>query len=216
MNKKIVDVTSLENESPKGKLNKVVNNSTIDASNVEWLIATDAMEHLDETNLDIVSSKYDPKREPKVQEGLKALEGLEINGEKLNPLVLLLGKWWEHKPVRKEIKNLIDAEAIEKGYEPSYYLQEVLGKQIEVFAEFQTAIDRIKYAKTYFIPRGGIKTSLKTKQLRIDGDLFNVPIAKLNEIMTKYPDHKTNKKQGEALRKEVKEISTLVDTIEEL
>jgi hypothetical protein len=57
---------------------------------------------------------------------------------------------------------------------------------------------------------------LKTKQLRIDGDLFNVPIAKLNEIMAKYPDHKTNKKQGEALRKEVKEVSTLVDTIEEL
>ena len=56
MNKKNVDVTSLENESPKGKLNKVVNNSTIDASNVEWLIATDAMEHLDEANLDRFSN----------------------------------------------------------------------------------------------------------------------------------------------------------------
>ena len=216
MDKVTVDASALENEAPKGTINKNINPVVVNGANREWLEKEDAIKHLDKDNLSIVSSKYDENREPKVQEGLKALSELEIDGVKINPLIILMGKWWEHKPVRKEIKNLIDAEAIEKGYEPSYYLQEVLGKQIEVFAEFQTAIDRIKYAKTYFIPRGGIKTSLKTKQLRIDGDLFNVPIAKLNEIMAKYPDHKTNKKQGEALRKEVKEISTLVDTIEEL
>ena len=127
-----------------------------------------------------------------------------------------MGKWWEHKPVRKEIKNLIDAEAAEKGYEPSDYLQNILGAQIEKFAEFQTAIDRIKYAKTYFIPRSGIKSSLKVKQMRINGDLYNVPIVKLNELLLKYPKHAEDKKQGDKLRTEVKAISEMVTTIEEL
>ena len=167
MNKNQVDASALENEAPK-KINKNLNASKNQGSNVEWLKSENVMDHLIADNLEIVSSKYDEKREPKVQEGLKSLESLTIDGESINPLVILLAKWWEHKPVRKEIKNLIDQEAEAKGYEASDYLQNVLGAQIEKFAEFQTAIDRVKYAKTYFIPRGGIKSSLKTRQMKIN------------------------------------------------
>ena len=209
-----IDASALETAP---KINKNINDSKkVDSSNIEWLKTANVMDYLEEGNLQIVSSKFDSKREPKVQEGLTYLENLEINGVKINPLIILLAKWWEHKEVRKEIKNLIDAEAELKGYEPSDYLQNVLGAQIEIFAAFQTAIDRIKYAKTYFLPRNGVKTSIKTKQVRIEGQLYNVPIIAFNALLEKYPNHKDNAKAAKELRKETIAISTLVEAIEEL
>ena len=209
-----IDASALESAP---KINKNINEAKqVESSNIEWLKNSNAMDYLEEGNLQIVSSKFDPKREPKVQKGLESLENLEINGVKINPLVLLLAKWWEHKEVRKQIKTLIDEEAEAKGYESSDYLQNVLGAQIEIFSEFQTAIDRIKYAKTYFLPRAGIKTSIKTKQVRIEGQLYNVPIIAFNQLLEKYPNHKDNAKEAKALRKETIAISSLVEAIEEL
>lgn len=216
MSKKTIDASALENETPTGKINKNINSVTVDATNLEWLINEDVSKHLDKENLEIVSSKYDENREPKVQEGLKALAELEIDGMKINPLIILMGKWWEHKPVRKEIKNMIDAEAEAKGFEASDYLQNVLGAQIDKFAEFQTAIDRVKYAKTYFLPRGGVKSTIKMKQMRINGDLYNVPIVKLNGLLLEYPTHAEDKKVADKLRKAVQEVSELVTSIEDL
>lgn len=217
MSTKNIAADALENETPaKVKINKNINESKIDASNIEWLTNENVLDHIDKDDNTIVSSKYNEEREIKVQNGLKNLETLEIGGKKLNPLIILMAKWWEHKGVRKEIKALLDKEAEEKGYSSADYLQNVLGAEIDVFAENQTAIDRIKYAKTYFIPRGGIKSTLKTRQMTINGDLYNVPIAKLAEIQAKYPTYKTDPKVAKKMRLEVIEVSELNTSVEEL
>lgn len=211
-----IKTDALENETPKAKINKNLNQLKVDGSNIEWLEKENALDHLDETNLEIVSSKFKKDREIEVQKGLEILKNLEINGTKLNPLIILLGKFWEHKPIRKEVKALIDKEAEELGYDPVDYLQNVLGSQIEKFAEIQTAIDRIKYAKTYFIPRGTHKVTIKTTPMSIDGEIWNVPIVKLNEFKSLYPKYKTSKKDAEAMKAAIKEVSELNDGIESL
>ena len=69
-----IDASALETAP---KINKNINEAKkVDASNIEWLKTANAMDYLEEGNLQIVSSKFDSKREPKVQEGLSYLENL--------------------------------------------------------------------------------------------------------------------------------------------
>lgn len=141
------------------------------------------------------SSKYDEVREPKVQAGLKAIGKIQIDGVAINPLLVLLGKWWEVKPARAAIKKMIDDEAEAKGIDNNIYLQEILAKEIETISEIQTAVDRVRYAKTYFKPRGPIVPKVKMMQVKIDGTLYNVPQSQFAVLKETYKDKETLKAQ---------------------
>src|SRR5690606_12021596 len=99
------------------------------------------------------------------------------NGEVINPLMIEISRWWEVKPARNAIKKLIDEEASAKGIEPHLYMQETLAAEIEELSAIQTAIDRARYAKTYFKPRGEVRSKIKTRTMKIDNVLYNVPDA---------------------------------------
>ncbi|MCK9417533.1 hypothetical protein M0Q97_12905 [Candidatus Dojkabacteria bacterium] len=132
------------------------------------------------------SAKYDAEREPKVQEGLKIIR--KMLGEKINPLVLLFGKHWENKVARSEIKKMIDAEAESKSMPADHYLQVELRKNVDDLAKIQNSVDRLRYAITYFKPRAGLSNKVIMKQVTINGELYNVPMAQLADIKAKYPD----------------------------
>ncbi len=191
----------LENNetTPAKKLNK--NAKTIDApdyGNQEWLEKNNPVDFIaDETK----SSKFDAEREDKIQGGLPILAGIQIDGVSINPLLLLLAKWWEVKPARAAIKKLIDAEAETKGQDANHYLQNILGKEVDVFSDIQSVIDRVRYAKTYFKPRKGITTKVITKLMNIDGVIYVVPVAQLEEL-------KATIKDTAELKLKVIEIST--------
>jgi hypothetical protein len=160
-------------------------------SNREWLENNNPTFPEEQT-----SAKYDAEREPKVQNGLKIIKELGIE---INPLVLLLGKWWENKTARAEIKKMIDAEAQAKGVADDKYLQIDLRENVDKLSTIQNATDRLRYAITYFKPRGGLSNKTIFKQISISGELFNVPMDKLVEIKTQYPDPKDKTKMVEAI-----------------
>lgn len=175
-------------------------------SDVDWLTNNEPDEHFVEGE---TSSKYDTEREPKVQEGLKVIASLGGNFQ-INPLLILLAKWWEVKSARAAIKKMIDAEAEAKGFAPDVYMQVELAKQIDQLANFQSAIDRVKYAKTYFKPRGGLSTKVPTKQLSILGNTYNVPINELEKAKVEFAG------DMEGMRQYLIGVSTLVASVEEL
>lgn len=150
------------------------------------------------------SAKYDAEREPKVQNGLKVIQELGIE---INPLVLLLGKWWENKNARAEIKKMIDAEAEAKGIADDKYLQIDLRENVDKLSTIQNACDRLKYAITYFKPRGGLSNKTIFKQISISGELYNVPMDKLVEIKSQYPDPKDKAK----MIAEIIKVSTKIE-----
>lgn len=162
------NVNKVENQNPK-------------FSDRKWLEENEATFEDGQT-----SAKYDAEREPKVQAGLVIISNLV--GEKINPLVVLLGKWWENKVARAEIKKMIDAEAEAKGMPADHYLQVELRKSVDELAQTQNAVDRLRYAITYFKPRGGLSNKVIMKQVTINGELYNVPMAQLADIKAKYPD----------------------------
>lgn len=181
-----LDLTGLE-ESPKedeGLISKhVVNENTPKFDDIDWLQSNSPMDYINDTTK---SSKYDEERELKIQDGLKLLSTISVAGVSINPLLVLLGHWWEVKPARTAIKNMIDVEAEKKGYNNSVYMQNQLGKQVDIFTEFQTAIDRIRYAKTYYKPRKDIKSQIITKPLQIDGKIYLVPVIELEQAKIDY------------------------------
>lgn len=172
-------------------------------ANREFL-ETNKFEAIDE----LVSTKYDPEREPKVQAGLEIL--VELMGGKINPLILLLGKFWENKAARKAIKKLIDEEAASKNQPEDVYLQVVLRENVDKLAAVQSAVDRLRYAITYFKPRGGIGTKAIYKALRIDGIDYNVNLTILAEAKTKFGEDKA------AIKGYVVEHSTKIEIEEYL
>jgi hypothetical protein len=137
---------------------------------------------------ELTSTKYDVDREPKVQQGIEVLR--ELMGDKINPLVLLLGKFWENKAARKAIKKLIDDEAATKNQPEDVYLQVTLRENVDKLAAVQSAVDRMRYAITYFKPRGGIGNKAIFKPLRIDGVDYNVNLAVLAEAKEKFGEDK--------------------------
>ena len=210
MAKEKIDAGLLEEgTTSKKKINKNVNTTEVNYSDLKWLQSNNPLDYIEEGNKDIVSSKYDAEREPKVQAGLETIANFKLsNGETFNPLMVELSRWWEVKPARNAIKKLIDDEAEAKGIEPHIYMQEILNGEIEELSAIQTAIDRARYAKTYFKPRGEVRSKIKTKTMKIDGVLYNVPEAQFVELSGQISD----KKQ---LKKAILEIATPFE-IEEL
>ena len=189
------------------KLNKNLKKNAPQFDNQEWLEKQNPMDFITPDNS---SSKFDSAREIEVQKGLELLEKTPIEGTILNPLVILLGKYWECKPARASIKKMIDAEAEAKGIDSVTYLQVVLDKEIEKVSQVQNAIDRVRYAKTYFKPRVSA-TKIPTKLVQIDGATYVVPIAQLEQAKIDFVGDK------EKIKAAVLSFSTLQNNlIEEL
>jgi hypothetical protein len=163
----------------------VVDENTPQFTDREWLEAHSPLDYINET---VASSKYDKEREPKILDGLKVISTIQIAGQSINPLLLLLSSWWEVKPARTAIKKMIDDEAAAKGYAADVYMQVELAKEVDIIAEMQTGIDRIRYAKTYYKPRKPLSTKVVTKPLQIDGEIYDVPVAAFEEAKIKFKD----------------------------
>ncbi len=145
----------------------------------------------------VTSAKFDIVREPKVQNGLGIIE--EFMGESINPLILLLAKWWENKPARAEIKKMIDAEAAEKGIASDNYLQVDLRENVEKLSQIQNAIDRMKYSINYFKPRAGLSNKVISKQVNLRGEIYSVPMNKLVEIKEQFPNKESREEMIDAI-----------------
>lgn len=152
------------------------------------------------------SSKYKVEREAQIENGLAVIGNAFPN---TNPLILLLGKWWEVKTARAEVKKLIDKEAKKEGYDKNQYLQEILKEDVEKLADLSEAINRIKYAVNYFKPRTPQDYKIPMKQISIDGEIYEIAI-KLFETA------KNDKLSKAKLRNFVIENGNKIETIEEL
>jgi hypothetical protein len=132
-----------------------------------------------------VSSKFDSEKEDKVQ------ESIQFFTEKYpdtNPLLVLLGKWWENKPARKAIKKMIDAEAKSKNIDKDIYLQKIIADEIAEQAKMQSAIGRLSYAITFHKPRK--KDLTIYSQVSIDGELYKVGDNVLREAKQRFGEDK--------------------------
>lgn len=155
---------------------------------------------------ELTSAKCKLDREPKVQDGLTRIAEMDKD---FPELFKLLGLWWENKEARKNIKNMIDDEAVAKGYDPVSYMQNVLRGFAIKYDGLADAVDRLKYATTYFKPRGGVKDTYKL--VLIDGVQYNVNLRILAELKEKYAGESDNTK----LKEELKKVSEKIE-IEEL
>lgn len=155
---------------------------------------------------ELTSAKCKLDREPKVQDGLTRIAEMDKD---FPELFKLLGLWWENKEARKNIKNMIDDEAVAKGYDPVSYMQNVLRGFAIKYDGLADAVDRLKYATTYFKPRGGVKDTYKL--VLIDGVQYNVNLRILAELKEKYAGEPDNTK----LKEELKKVSEKIE-IEEL
>mgnify|MGYP006875582758 FL=1 len=152
---------------------------------------------MDYVSKEVSSSKFDEEREKAIQTGLPTVANLALDGVTINPLLIMLAKWWEVKPARSAIKKMIDDEAAAKGIDSAVYLQVNLAKEVDKISEMQNAIDRIRYAKTYFKPRKPLTDRIITKPINIDGVIYIVPVALFEQAKIDFAGDK------EALKKEV-------------
>jgi hypothetical protein len=174
-----------------------LDSNKIDFSNREYLEKNVAV-----ITTEFASSKFDAEREAKVQAGLLTIK--ELMGDKVNQLLLLLGKYWEIKPARSAIKKMIDAEAKSLNVNEDYYLQKTLRENVDKLAAISQAIDRLKYSITYFKPRGGIDIKPIYQMMTIDGIMYNVDLAELAKARAEYGEDKV------AIKAHLAEISTKV------
>ena len=200
--KVVLDTTGLESDETLSKHSK----SVVDFADRKFLEDMNVKDHITQ---ETKSSKYDDEREDNIQNGLKILESLSINGVTVNPLMLLLAKCWEIKPARAEVKKMIDEEARLKGFESDVYLQIEISKEIDKISELQAAIDRVKYAKTYYKPRRELSTKVIKKQLNIDNKIYNIPLAEYNKAIEQFSDDKIVLKQYLISVGTVEEIDSL-------
>lgn len=171
---KNVNVDGLENVNKKGATQEVPQ-----FENREWLEENDPKAfHSEEES----SPKFDKDSEAEIAKGLEQIEKLAEIGFPLNPLMVLLAKWWEVKSARAAIRKMLTDEAESKGYPKDVYLEKVIGvEQIDVLAALQSAIGRMRYARTFFKPRKGLSTKVITKQVSIDGQIYIVPVQELEK-----------------------------------
>jgi hypothetical protein len=197
----------LESAPAEGNLTlHVVDGNTPQYSSLEWLNANNPMDFINETT---ASSKFDKDREVKISDGLVVIGSITVAGTQINPLLLLLARWWEVKPARTEIKKMIDAEATVKGFAADVYMQIELAKEVNALAEMQSAVDRIRYAKTYYKPRNReLSTAVPTKQLSIDGEVYLVPVAEFEKAKTLYAGLKDANERVAAIRAYIIPLST--------
>lgn len=178
----LLQVDGLENTQQVEVVTTETTTNQPNFSNREWLENNDPLPY---QYGEFISSKYDAEREPKILEGLEILSKVKIGETNTNPLLILLGKWFEVKPARAEVKRMIDAEAKEKDVEPSTYLQDILSQEIDNLICIQTAIDRLRYAKTYFKPRVKVE-KIELKTISVDGEMYQVPTNLLVELKEKF------------------------------
>lgn len=196
-----VSAEGLESSTDNVKVNVATATANLNYSDRSYLENNDP-EFVEE----FTSKKYDAEREPKVQEGLKAIA--ELMGDKINPLILLLAKWWEVKPARAAIKEMIDAEATANNQPEDVYLQIILRENVDKLGTITQAVDRMKYSITYFKPRAGVSSKEITKVMTINGKLYNVSLTKLAEAKQTFGDDK------ESLKAHLISVSTPADVEE--
>ena len=187
----------------------------VEFQNVEFLNSENPMDHI--VDKVTTSSKYNAEREKEIGNGLKSLIEIskieDADGNKIfpiNPLLINLGAWWEVKEARAEVKKLIDAEGLAKGFDKNQYLQEILKSEVDALSDLGEAINRIKYSVTYFKPRTKPNYKIPMKQVRIDDSIYNIAIASFN-------DAKENQKlTGKKLKQFVIDNGTIMNEIEQL
>jgi hypothetical protein len=199
--KNVIAEVSAEGLESVNEVSTIETSSVPQYDNIEWLKNNDPI-----FPAEFTSAKCKLDREPKVQAGLARIA--EIDGD-FPLLLMLLAKWWENKEARKEIKKMIDNEATEKGIDPVHYMQDTFRNFAIKYDGLADACDRMKYATTYFKPRGGVKDVFK--QVIIKGETYNVNLRILAELKEKYP----TAEEKEMLYAEVIAVSEKV-TIEEL
>lgn len=211
-NKKAIDVAGLEDANKS--LNNLKNQQQKSTNTLAEVIENAIKDVTTLNNVDPkdfyegnTSSKFDEVREEKILNGLDVISKMEISGIKINPLLILLSRFWEIKPIRSVVKDHIYAEAEANGYEGSDYLQNVLGEEIDAFAEIQTTIDRIKYARTYYKPREGREAKGKTIIVNIDGAQYEIGEKQLQAL-------RANHKDAAELKAKVLEVAKKSEVLE--
>lgn len=167
----------------------------IDYSNIDFLSKNPAV-----ITEEFASSKFDPEREVKVQNGLNEIQLLL--GEKIDPLVYLLAKWWEIKPARAAIKKMIDEKAKANNIPVDIFMGVNLRENVDKLGGISQAVDRMKYSLTYYKPRPGKESKDVFKQMLIDDVLYNVSLTALNNAKALFPDDR------EAIKAEVLKTAT--------
>lgn len=186
---------AMENENLAADLESIEAGQGVESAEVEkpkyndpeWLAKTDPTPYFSE---EVSTKKYDPEREPKVARGLKRIAelGAKFPEIHINPLMLLLAKWWEVKPARAAIKKMIDEEAEQEGYTSEDFIQNHIGSQVDMFDDLGQAIERLRYARNYYKPRRPINTEVRVKILSItdkNGNkaIYDVPVPAYNKAL---------------------------------
>lgn len=178
-----LNVAGLETAKNETVISKRGNSVAPEYTDIEFLNSANPEDYFTPEN---ISSKFDAEREVKIASGLAFIGTLKINDKTINPLLLLLGKWWEVKPARAVIKKMLVEEAATKGFASDVYVQIELKKEINLLAEMTSSIDRLKYATTYFKPRKPLSNKVIMKQVTIGNKLYNVSVQALIEAKEKF------------------------------
>lgn len=186
---------SKKNVSIEGLEINVVETTVPQYDNIEWLSTMTPIFPEEHT-----SAKCKLEREPKVQNGIERIKEIDPEFPKL---LCLLAIWWENKEARKTIKQAIDDEATAKGIDPVQYMQVNLRQFAEKYDGLADAVDRMKYATTYFKPRGGVKDTYKA--MRINGEIYNVNLRIFAELKEQYGED-VNKLKEEIIKVSEKQI----------
>ena len=203
-----LNVAGLETATPEAPISKRRNSIAPKFTDVKFLKSANPEDYFTPEN---ISSKFDSEREVKILNGLDFIGTLKFNDKTINPLLILLGKWWEVKPARAVIKKMLVDEATAKGFASDVYVQIELKKEINMLAEMSSSIDRLKYATTYFKPRKPLSNKVIMKQVTINNKLYNVSVQALVEAKEKFGV------DADGLREHIISISVpLENEIEEL
>lgn len=156
-------------------------------SNAEWLAANNPADFF---SPEVSTNKLNPEREPSIAAGLKEIAKLGKENESLNvnPLVILLGLWWEVKPARAEIKRMIDKDAKTMGVSSDVYIQKTLRSEVEKFTAIRDAADRLSYAINFYKPRRPLNEKVEMVKIKIDGVVYEVAKPELIAAKTTYSD----------------------------
>lgn len=210
MAKKNVNVEALENDLQLNDLKGGVSKSKYDLDFVNENNPLEVIQsHIGDSTM--VGAKFDSERESKVQEGIDLIKSIKIGDKNIPETFILISKWWEFKPVRNELKRMLDEEAIQLGMESHEYIQNYIGEMIDGMKELQQGINRLAYVRTFFKPRGEVKSKDKPRIISIDGVQYEIGENKLAMLKNKYP----NKSDISKLREEIISIAIRKD-IEEL
>ncbi len=171
-------------------------------NDLEWLQNNNPADYI--VAGETTTKKYNEEREEEIKSGLVVI----ADKFSVNPLLVELARWWEHKIARGEIKKLIDAEAEKAGFDQVQYLQEVLRDEVKKLADASQAINRMKYSVNYFKPRNAKTYKVPMKQISVEGVLYNIPVLEFQKA-------RTEMKKAELIDF-VKTNGTIVEGIESL